>query len=288
MRESGLSAQSQQPNMRSQTMWPPILRILIGWPRWSLLAVAAAGCGGTPRGQGRPAPVARPSRASKSCGPMRARSGASIEQPGQIEAYEVTAIHAKVSGYVQKWNTDIGSKVTRGQVLAVLSVPELDAEVEQKQALIEEAEAKVTQARASEDVAQANLVSTRAKLEEVQAGIKRADADVARWQSEFHRIEELFHQRAQTGSLLDETRSKLRSSESTRDGGRSPDPHGRGRGPAGHGHARQGPRRRESRHGEHQGRHIRCATDPGARESMKRSSHLTTESSPGDTSTSAT
>ena len=149
--------------------------------------------------------------------PGRATIRRSTEQPGQIEAYEVTPIYAKVSGYVQKWNVDIGTKVIKGQVLAVLSVPELDAEAEQKQATVEEAEAKLAQAKAAEAVSQANLASARAKLTEVQAGIKRVDADLTRWQAEFKRVEQLFNERAQTGSLLDETRSKLKSSESARE-----------------------------------------------------------------------
>jgi HlyD family secretion protein len=149
--------------------------------------------------------------------PERQTVRRSVGEPGQIEAYEVTSIYAKVSGYVQKWTVDIGTKVTKGQVLAVLSVPELDAEAEQKQATVEEAEAKLAQAKAAEAVSQANLASSRAKLTEVQAGIKRVDADLARWQAEFKRVEQLFNERAQTGSLLDETRSKLKSSESARE-----------------------------------------------------------------------
>jgi HlyD family secretion protein len=149
--------------------------------------------------------------------PGRATIRRSTEEPGQIEAYEVTPMFARVAGYVQKWNVDIGAKVAKGQVLALLSVPELDAEAEQKMATVEESEAKLAQAKAAEEVAQANLVSARAKLTEVQAGIKRADADLVRWQAEFKRVGQLFNERAQTGSLLDETRSKLRSSESARD-----------------------------------------------------------------------
>ncbi len=149
--------------------------------------------------------------------PERATIRRSTEQPGQIEAFEVTAIYAKVSGYVEKWTVDIGAKVKKNQVLAVLSVPELDAESEQKLAMIEESQAKRLQAQASEDVARANLAAAAAKLTEVRAGTSRADADLARWHSEFTRIEQLFKAHAQTGSLVDETRSKLRGSESTRE-----------------------------------------------------------------------
>jgi HlyD family secretion protein len=148
--------------------------------------------------------------------PERRTIRRSTEQPGQIEAYEATPLYPKVAGYVEKWNVDIGAKVTKGQVLAVLSVPELNAEAGQKQATVEEAEAKLTQAKAAEGVAQADLDGARAKLAEVQAATKRADADLARWQAEYRRVEQLFNERAQTGSLLDETLSKLHSSEASR------------------------------------------------------------------------
>ncbi len=149
--------------------------------------------------------------------PERATVRRSTEQPGQIEAYEETTIYARVSGYVRQWNVDIGTKVAKGQVLAVIDVPDLDAEAELKQATVQESEAKLAQATASQEVAQANLTSTQAKLLEVQAGIKRVDADLARWQAEYKRIEQLHNERALTGSLLDETRSKLGASESGRD-----------------------------------------------------------------------
>ncbi len=99
--------------------------------------------------------------------PERATIRRATEQPGQIEAFEVTAIYAKVSGYVEKWTVDIGAKVKKNQVLALLGVPELDAEAEQKQAMVEESEAKRLQAQASEDVARANLAAAAAKLTEV-------------------------------------------------------------------------------------------------------------------------
>jgi multidrug efflux pump subunit AcrA (membrane-fusion protein) len=197
-------------------MRPSMTRILPFPIPLLALAAAAAGCGESPALKANQAAGAAVTRVEV-VKPQRASIRRSTEQPGQIEAYEMTPIYAKVSGYVEKWNVDIGAKVTKGQVLAVLSVPELDAEAEQKQAVVEQSEAMLAQARASEEVAQANLVSAQAKLAEVQAGIKRAGAELARWQAEYRRVEQLFNERAQTGSLLDETRSKLRASESARD-----------------------------------------------------------------------
>ena len=53
----------------------------------------------------------------------------SVGEPGELEAFETTAIHAKIAGYVKNWTVNIGATVKKGQVLAELSVPELDAEL---------------------------------------------------------------------------------------------------------------------------------------------------------------
>jgi HlyD family secretion protein len=102
-------------------------------------------------------------------------------------------------------------------VLAELSVPEVEADVRQKNAMVEQAIAKHRQFQAAIKVAEANVAGAEANLTEMRAGIKRVDADLVRWQAEYNRVERLFHERAQTGSLVDETRNKLRASEATRD-----------------------------------------------------------------------
>jgi HlyD family secretion protein len=139
------------------------------------------------------------------------------EQPGEIEAFETTPIYAKVSGYIERWTTDIGARVSKGALLARLSVPELDAESLQMQAAVEQAQAIFSQAKASERVAHAQLSTAQAKLVEARASIARTQAELDRWQSEFKRVEQLFNERAQTGTLLDETQSKLRSSQALRE-----------------------------------------------------------------------
>jgi RND family efflux transporter MFP subunit len=137
----------------------------------------------------------------------------SVGEPGELEAFETTEIHANIVGYVKNWTVNIGTAVKKGQVLAELSVPELDAEIRQKQASVEQAIAKRKQAEAAVRVAEANVKGAEAKLTESRAATKRVAADLARWQAEFRRVEELYRARAQTGTLLDETRSKLQSSE---------------------------------------------------------------------------
>lgn len=54
----------------------------------------------------------------------------SFSVAGEFIPYQEIEMHAKVSGYVRKINVDIGDKVKTGQVLAVLEVPELVAQLQ--------------------------------------------------------------------------------------------------------------------------------------------------------------
>ena len=47
-----------------------------------------------------------------------ARSGSTINLPGQVQSFTDAPIYAQVSGYVQKWFVDIGTPVKKGQILA--------------------------------------------------------------------------------------------------------------------------------------------------------------------------
>jgi RND family efflux transporter MFP subunit len=136
-----------------------------------------------------------------------------VSEPGQLEAYETTPIHAKIAGYAQSVSVDIGYEIKKGQVVAELWVPEVDADLQEKRSAVEQAVARRAQAESAVKVAQSAVNSADARLGEAQAGVKRADADVTRWQLEDRRVQQLFNERAQTGTLLDETHNKLRSAE---------------------------------------------------------------------------
>ncbi len=61
---------------------------------------------------------------------QRANIGNSFSIAGEFIPYQEIEMHAKVSGYVRKINVDIGDRVKTGQVLAVLEVPELMAQLQ--------------------------------------------------------------------------------------------------------------------------------------------------------------
>jgi multidrug efflux pump subunit AcrA (membrane-fusion protein) len=147
--------------------------------------------------------------------PERHTVARKVGAPGQLVGFETTPIHAKIAGYVKSWMVNIGALVKKGQLLAELSVPEMDAELDQKQAAYKQAIAKHKQARAAVEVATANIAGAEARLAEARAGVGRAESDLVFWQSETRRAAELVKERAVTESVLDEARSKLHAAESS-------------------------------------------------------------------------
>jgi HlyD family secretion protein len=180
----------------------------------AILLVLAAGC--EPASEGETAQAAQAVMRVEVVHPARRAVRRSVGEPGELQAFETTPIHAKIAGYVKNWTVNIGASVKKGQVLAELSAPELDADVRQKEASVRHAIARQEQARAAINMADANLAGANAKLVEVRAGVKRAEADLNLWQSQTERVQSLVKEHAMTQQLLDETRSQLRSVEAAR------------------------------------------------------------------------
>ena len=151
-----------------------------------------------------------------------------IEYPGQVEAFEETAIHAKLAGFVKKVHVDIGDQVRGpsrvstdqpeqpGQILAELEMPELDAELKQKQALVAQAAAEVTQSKAGIKVAMSAKSSAEALVAEARASVERADAMYERWKSEFERVRELVEKKAVAQKVADETEQQFKAADAAR------------------------------------------------------------------------
>jgi RND family efflux transporter MFP subunit len=66
---------------------------------------------------------------------------------GQFQPYQEIDVHAKVSGYVRHIYVDIGDKVRQGQVLAILEVPELDAQLRGTVAELARSKDEITRAQ---------------------------------------------------------------------------------------------------------------------------------------------
>jgi RND family efflux transporter MFP subunit len=60
--------------------------------------------------------------------------GEELVLPGAVQAFIEAPIYARTSGYLKSWNTDIGTQVSRGQLLAEIETPEVDQQLSQAQA----------------------------------------------------------------------------------------------------------------------------------------------------------
>jgi RND family efflux transporter MFP subunit len=99
---------------------------------------------------------------------MKDIQGAPMELPARIEAWSRAPIYARVPGYVQRWNVDIGAKVKAGQVLAVIETPDLDQDLRQAQAQL---------AVARSNLALAESTAKRWQSLVAQQAVSRQEAD---------------------------------------------------------------------------------------------------------------
>jgi len=77
---------------------------------------------------------------------MRPGQGVSGQQttlPGNIQAWYEAPLYARVNGYLKNWYTDYGAHVKKGQLLAEIDAPDLDAELAAAQATLKAADAQV-------------------------------------------------------------------------------------------------------------------------------------------------
>lgn len=150
-----------------------------------------------------------------------------IEQPARVEAFEETPLVSRISGYVQKVSVDSGDRVRGprfndkgklvepGQVLAELSVPEMEEELKQKRALVAQAEAEVEQAVAALEAAEANITTAQAMVREAEAARARALANYERWESEYKRIDGLVQRKVIDEQTRDEARNQHKAAGAT-------------------------------------------------------------------------
>lgn len=127
-------------------------------------------------------------------------------QPGSVQAFESVKLFAKVPGFLKKQTVDIGDTVKKGQVLAVVDVPELEAALKRSKAGLQQAESKVEQM-------EARVTSAAAELDAANAGVTRSIATenaAAAWVRYRHlqlkRMEELVRLKAVEQKLEDEAR----------------------------------------------------------------------------------
>jgi HlyD family secretion protein len=133
------------------------------------LLASAVGCSKSTKGSAESASESPPPSVM-AIKPKRMTLQRTTQGPGYIQAYEQTALFAKIAGYVQKWHVDIGDHVRKGETLAELWIPEMEVELKQKEALVLEADAELKLARETVGAAEAEYRRTKSQSERL-AGI---------------------------------------------------------------------------------------------------------------------
>jgi len=112
--------------------------------------------------------------------------------PGDVSAFIEAPIYARTSGYLKAWYTDIGTPVKKGQLLAQIETPEIDAQLRQSRSELETAQANARIAQITNvrwkgllehnavspqdaDTRAATAQATKATADSAQANVKRLE-----------------------------------------------------------------------------------------------------------------
>ena len=92
-----------------------------------------------------------------------------LDVAGVFQAFQEVDIHGKVSGYIRRINVDIGDRVHQGETLAVLEVPELQAQVLGAESGVERSQQQIAQQQEDVSRADANYAATHANYERLKS-----------------------------------------------------------------------------------------------------------------------
>ncbi|HTZ73945.1 MAG TPA: efflux RND transporter periplasmic adaptor subunit [Candidatus Aquilonibacter sp.] len=107
----------------------------------------------------------------------RQNISSTLEIDSELEPFQEIPVYAKVSGYIEKLNIDWGTHVRRGQLLAVLDVPELQQQIEEDKASMNRSDQDV--ARAQEELKGAESAYKVAHLTYTRlAGVQKTQPDL--------------------------------------------------------------------------------------------------------------
>src|SRR5499433_201183 len=153
-------------------------KLMIGAATLMMAAIGLTACSGGQRPQAQAAQGATPAQIpTVIVATVESRElNRQVRLPGELQAYQDTAIYAKVPGFVEVISVDRGSVVKQGQLLARLRAPELDAQRS-------EAVARVRAARAQRFEAASNVGGVRAQRLEAEAKFAADEATYKRLKS---------------------------------------------------------------------------------------------------------
>ncbi|HKV24929.1 MAG TPA: efflux RND transporter periplasmic adaptor subunit [Candidatus Acidoferrum sp.] len=122
--------------------------------------------------------------------PIAELSQEDLVLPGTLEAYVESPIYARTNGYLKSWYHDIGSRVSKGELLADIDTPEVDQQLSQARADLNTAEANANLSRITstryrdliktDGVSKQEVDNAVGDYEAKTATVKSAEANVRR------------------------------------------------------------------------------------------------------------
>ncbi|HEX2827519.1 MAG TPA: efflux RND transporter periplasmic adaptor subunit [Burkholderiales bacterium] len=122
--------------------------------------------------------------------PKTNEAGQTLALPGTLQGYVQAPISARAGGYLKRWHKDIGSRVTKGELLAEIDAPELDQQLSQAVAARQQTASSLQLAvstmerwealRKKDAVSQQELDEKRSLAAQAKANLAAADANVER------------------------------------------------------------------------------------------------------------
>jgi HlyD family secretion protein len=187
----------------------------------SILALAALLPRTGFRGAGEPPPTGHAAIAAPAQEPERSRPRVTVArpqtggiprsttQPGTMESFDFADLYAKVSGYVKQQDVDIGAMVKRGQVLAIIDMPELEQELNRERSALAQAEAQVLQMEARVKTARAEFDASTAAIAQAEADLDKETSYLSFRDIQYNRVKHLFELKSVDERLVDEKHEQL-------------------------------------------------------------------------------
>jgi multidrug efflux system membrane fusion protein len=126
--------------------------------------------------------------------PLSEKPDEDLVLPGSLQAFEESPIYARTSGYLVRWYKDIGSRVTKGELLAKIDTPEVDQELNQTRAARLQILAQMDLAKISadrwENLRKTDSVSAQ-EADQYTSGYQQSKANLAAADANVRRLEQL-------------------------------------------------------------------------------------------------
>jgi RND family efflux transporter MFP subunit len=126
--------------------------------------------------------------------PKKTQQSFDLTLPADVRAYAATALFARTNGFLASWAVDIGDRVKKGDVMAVISAPDTDADLEQAKANLRQQQTNYKLATDTED-RERGLIAvqgiTQQQLDQFHSSKEQAKANVGAMAASVDRLQAL-------------------------------------------------------------------------------------------------